>query len=223
MSSVKITPRLRLLINRSIEVKWEAFIKKGIELRLDQEEFEEYHYDRNEFSFNFEDFKLVMSLDLEKWHDEECQLDDYIHLEDECKCKKDIGYEVSLKYNKTILIKFNVDKNTAREDMKELFEILKGEYYFCPCEKIADHTDTTTGKMWCDECYIYRMNHPNGMSEVCAICHEDEGRYIKTSCGHYFHHHCFMKIENGRSENYTLLRKCPLCRQFSDYTYFCGI
>jgi hypothetical protein len=43
---------------------------------------------------------------------------------------------------------------------------------------------------------------------------ENEGRWIKTECGHFFHTHCFKTLKGAPWE-----KKCPLCRSNTAYKY----
>lgn len=53
----------------------------------------------------------------------------------------------------------------------------------------------------------------NKASEMCPICLEEDKRYIKTNCGHYFHVECICIHIHGLLTSANIEIKCPMCRQ----------
>lgn len=50
--------------------------------------------------------------------------------------------------------------------------------------------------------------------QICSICLEEDCRFIKTSCGHYFHVECItMYLEKIIYNNNFINITCPMCRQ----------
>jgi hypothetical protein len=55
---------------------------------------------------------------------------------------------------------------------------------------------------FCDNCWI----HDYHRGDICGICQEDDGYWIKTTCNHYFHKCCYFEYTiKGKKE-------CPLCK-----------
>ncbi len=52
----------------------------------------------------------------------------------------------------------------------------------------------------CENCYLYWFKRTD---DRCAVCLEDEGVWVKLSCGHILHQHCWGRIKGVQ---------CPVCR-----------
>jgi hypothetical protein len=218
MSTIEITARASTLIERSIFVKWDKFKAEGERIRHNQKCFERaVCSDDGEFynQMNVLSATIRYEFNFNSYHDADCdtyQEDDIINYTDDCNCEKEVGYTIKIvKSDKTLFMRCFSKKHTTKE-VVEAFGEMPVEFNLCQCGSVAVYSDSSraTTTNWCEDCFIWRQEHPNGGTEVCAICHEGEGRYMKTDCGHYFHSHCFGKIEWLKGQG--LLKTCPLCR-----------
>lgn len=51
--------------------------------------------------------------------------------------------------------------------------------------------------------------------QLCSICLEEDCRFIKTECGHYFHVECLSAYIQDLIDSRTKIEiKCPMCRQY---------
>jgi hypothetical protein len=83
----------------------------------------------------------------------------------------------------------------------------RNNWRLCRCGSLA------TMKEACDSCYIHSYVRPEEEGD-CCVCHENDGRWVRLSCGHILHMHCFSQIELHHDRTN---RKCPMCRQLSNY------
>jgi len=212
MSEITITGRIWTMIQRTIEVVWDEFVEEGKEIfknkrrfRLldDSREFGTYKY------FTYPDnFKMIFLFDTDLIHHEDCDNDECSR-DCEENCKKVIRYSIEIKYKDLVIKKFEISEIIDEDDVLKMIGSLETTFFICQCGELAER------RGWCKGCYIYRSNHPN--DEVCPICYENEGRYIKTTCNHYFHRHCYHKI-NTEKPFFEQKRKCPLCREITTYS-----
>ena len=217
MTSIDITPRFRTIINRAIEMKWKKFVEDGEKTRKNDKLFEKFcskDDDELYFQLYYKDLYLVMEHSPENRNHEcdEHDEDDLVLNSHTCDCSKEVEYEIfitnkkgsSFYYTRLFTRKFT--KSHTLEQVLLEFVSLPEFIEICQCGKVA------AKDKWCDECYIWRIDHPT--DSHCAICHENEGQYVVTECGHYFHAHCwrFLEYEKGKG----LGKKCPLCRKVTD-------
>lgn len=60
----------------------------------------------------------------------------------------------------------------------------------------------------------YENEFIKNKKQMCSICLEEDCRFIKTSCGHYFHVECItMYLEKIIYNNNFINITCPMCRQ----------
>lgn len=60
----------------------------------------------------------------------------------------------------------------------------------------------------------YENEFIENKQQMCSICLEEDCRFIKTSCGHYFHVECItMYLEKIIYNNTFINITCPMCRQ----------
>jgi len=131
--------------------------------------------------------------------DDEIEMDYIIELFDNphISCKIPVYYEAcGFVQNENEII------NRVQKFCSKLFYICKcgqlakprlGVFVSNPPPKCVEHR--------CESCYLYWFKRTD---DRCAICLEDEGVWVKLSCGHIIHQHCWVKIfEDGR---------CPVCR-----------
>ena len=223
MSEIIITSQFRLIIERSIECYFDNFIKKGVKISENKKSLRlltESDYDSHRHLFSrvhYGYFDLTFKFETEKKHHEDCcedsDSDDYDHKDCYDNCKEVLIYYIYLHHKETQLECFKFTENSDINEALLKIKSIEDTYKLCPCDKLA-----LKNKNWCESCYIYRSNHPD-KGEVCAICHEDEGRYIRTTCKQSFHGHCFKKIEQEKQQG-EWFRKCPLCRTMCNYSYF---
>lgn len=61
---------------------------------------------------------------------------------------------------------------------------------------------------------LYKNDFIKNEKQMCSICLEEDCRFIKTSCGHYFHVECItMYLEKIIYTNNFINITCPMCRQ----------
>jgi hypothetical protein len=61
---------------------------------------------------------------------------------------------------------------------------------------------------------LYNNEFIKNKKQMCSICLEEDCRFIKTSCGHYFHVECMtMYLEKIIYTNNFINITCPMCRQ----------
>lgn len=61
---------------------------------------------------------------------------------------------------------------------------------------------------------LYQNDFIKNKKQMCSICLEEDCRFIKTSCGHYFHVECItMYLEKIIYTNSFINITCPMCRQ----------
>jgi len=90
---------------------------------------------------------------------------------------------------------FDLDNDEDYKTYLPKFEEIKREYEYCICGAPCFEEEKQ-----CKNCYIYNKRLPDN----CAICLENNYRWITTNCNHNFHRHCMEKVENKNV--------CPLCR-----------
>lgn len=225
MAKIEISERTATLIDRSIFVFWDKFKAEGERIRHNQKCFEQAlhhspHHENYKQMNVLNGLTIVYEFDFTYYHDEECgEYDDgdVIVYTDNCECEKEVNYEIKIRMSDTTIFRRNFSKKNTREEVIESFGEMPSEFTFCQCGKVAEYCNfQDKGENWCENCFIWRREHPNGGTEVCSICHEGEGVYMKTDCGHYFHSHCFSKIEYKRVDG-EHVKQCPLCRHNVDF------
>jgi len=218
MSKIEISERTATLINRSLIVSWDKFKAEGERIRHNQKCFEQA-LDSSPQSENYKQMNvlnglfIVYEFDFNYYHGEECgeyEDCDVIVYTDDCACEKEVNYIIKIKKSDTTIFQLGFSKKQTREEVVDAFGEMPTEFTLCQCGQVADKAGN-----WCEDCFVWRREHPNGGTEVCAICHEGEGKYMKTDCGHYFHTHCFHKVECKRV-GLEYVKQCPLCRHSID-------
>ena len=203
MTTIETSARVRTLINRVVEVHWNEFKTEGERLRHNQRLFKRAINDGGceyrQMSL-VDDIIIIFEFGFTFYHDDICEKDDVVEYDDEeCLCEKEVDYRIIIRRSNIICFEGGFSKNKTTLEVLEYFKTMPDQLVVCQCGDLATHG------VWCQDCYIWRQEHPKG--EVCAICHEGEGKYLKTECNHYFHVHCFYMIT---ATNY--VRPCPLCR-----------
>lgn len=216
MSSIEITSRFRTIINRAIEMKFDKFVEDGIKTRKDDRLFKKFCDSDEEpafFSLHYKGLFLKMEYSPDtKYHDCDDYDEDMICKEShDCDCCKDFKYEIYITNAKgsslypTRLFKLEfTDPTLSMARALFLFNKIPDTIEICQCGRIV------AKDKWCENCYIWRSEHPT--DEHCAICHENEGKYIMTDCNHYFHEHCWDQLNY---ETNGMAKKCPLCRKLT--------
>lgn len=224
MAKIEISERTATLIDRSIFVSWDKFKAEGERIRHNQKCFEQaLHHSPNSENYKqmnvLNGLTIVYEFDFTYYHDDECDEyndDDVIVYTDGCICEKEVNYEIKIKKSDTTIFRLGFSKNHTREEVIEAFGKMPSEFNICQCGDVAEYGHVDKAENWCEDCFVWRQEHPNGSTEVCSICLEGEGKYMKTGCGHYFHSHCFKKIEFKRVDG-ELRKQCPLCRHVIDF------
>ena len=182
METIKISKRQFQVMTRALKVKWYGFLKEGDRI--------------NRHNKNFPDSYFTMWIS----GDEKVEfvMDHISNEEDE------VLYRVSLMEEGKFLFKRIFYKEDNPLEVLKTWGELPCHIKKCQCGAGEEEEG------WCETCYIYRIEHPTG--KHCAICLENEGRYIQTECGHYFHRHCYLRII-PEMPVFPHLRKCPMCRK----------
>jgi hypothetical protein len=155
------------------------------------------------------------------FHQDDCEKDKNEDISfnqkcDECDYQKvRIGiivyYEYNPKKNDLRIDSLLLDADIAiKENMYEFLNKIEGKQWtICPCNSIAKKDG------FCEECYIHSYERTEEEGGNCAICYENNGRWIKLECGHIFHTYCIRNVvttsSNGSSNGW--IKKCPLCRR----------
>jgi len=62
----------------------------------------------------------------------------------------------------------------------------------------------------CEDCFVFSFRR---FDDRCAICLENEGRWIQLSCSHVIHVHCWNDLQQTtKSANRAVNCLCPVCR-----------
>jgi hypothetical protein len=85
-------------------------------------------------------------------------------------------------------------------------------YYVCKCGELAKprlgmlipNPPPHCIEHRCETCFLYWFKRTD---DRCAVCLEDEGVWVKLSCGHILHQHCWGDIQG---------MVCPVCRTMTD-------
>jgi len=105
----------------------------------------------------------------------------------------------------------NVIQNKAK--VRSLIEKFCSQtYYVCRCGELAKprlgvlipNPPPHCIEHRCETCYLYWFKRTD---DRCAVCLEDSGVWVKLSCGHILHEHCWEEIEGF---------SCPVCRTLTD-------
>jgi hypothetical protein len=94
----------------------------------------------------------------------------------------------------------------------EIEQFCNQTYYVCKCGELAKprlgflipNPPPNCIEYRCETCYLYWFKRTD---DRCAVCLEDEGVWVKLSCGHILHQHCWGDIEG---------MACPVCRSMTD-------
>jgi hypothetical protein len=216
MATIKIDKREYQVMMRILEMKWPSFVKDGERIRHNQKQFERHCFE-DYYSIDFggenESLSFSMNHELTLFHGSQMcsknknfKNEEFVCYEDHCSCEKEVKYMVYLTGKTGVLFTRTFYKEDTLEQVLADWGKLPIEIKVCLCGKGAVK-DT-----WCENCYIWRMEHPT--DPYCAICLENEGVYIKTECGHYFHLDCYWRIDSTDSGK----RKCPICRERGGYS-----
>ena len=192
---IELTPRFIQVLSRSIKVN-----REEIEAELDN------HDDDQGFRYN-EKFKVKFHYDLQR-HSEDCEEydedSDHNIVVGECKeCGSEyIRYDCNIYYGDNFVETVSWSKTTTLEELMAKIQLLSGEkYYECKCGNIRKLLQYDG---MCKTCYIWSYTRTEEEGGDCAICYENNGRWIElTTCKHQFHYGCIKTYNN---------KKCPLCR-----------
>jgi hypothetical protein len=85
-------------------------------------------------------------------------------------------------------------------------------HYVCKCGQLAKprlgflipNATPNCIEHRCENCYLYWFKRTD---DRCAVCLEDEGVWVKLSCGHILHQHCWTRTKGVQ---------CPVCRVVTD-------
>lgn len=217
MSIILLTERNKEVIHRFLDLYYD----ESIQPRTREELATEYAINDSNIvncATIANGLKIILERDV-TFHEEHCAVADCPE-ESGCECDLHCATEFKIKYNdntlyfKTISIRKGEDQkehlNIPIEQLKEIISAMT-DFKMCQCGEKA------TKDIWCKLCYLYRYIRTEEEGGDCSICMENEGRWLKTECGHIFHAHCFNKIPGNSS---TWRRKCPLCRAITNLARF---
>ena len=174
---------------------------------LKQEELEQHNETDQERGILVNDWEFSLELML-PCHHEDCDHTDIpIPYGDRCDCEyEDEKWAMRLWYagerdcpTKNLIANKII---SARHDNSEKAIVgwinwLKEEWKTCVCGKEVARGDH------CRDCFIHAYERTEEEGGDCCVCHENNGRWAKLSCGHVLHIHCWKKVVGN---------KCPLCR-----------
>lgn len=189
-------------------------IVKNIHKYLDEDWCGDYGEDYDLITrrdFKTSTCKFKVSFEREKEYDDE----------DEFK-KSTIMIYVRLDYksdNINFFYSYGLDmleyfKDDYEKYEKTIYDWLKTSVFkkiiFCKhCQERRVHEDEDL----CEECFIFWYKH----DDMCPICYDDEGVFIKLECGHILHKKCWDTYikESKKSDIAIALNdmKCMLCRK----------
>lgn len=207
MTTIPLSPRIRTVFKRFVEVHLQEFIEraKKADVPDGDEETEELccttHHVNLKFGFchaeHEENCPRYEECDYYLEHGKTCDHCDpkpmylWFHL------RRSIPTSGG-----TLLTKWwNVD-TINQELIFEWITSWKEELVLCMCGDVA-----TVGGRMCKVCYVHGYHRTEEEGGICCVCHENDGRWIRFACGHEVHRHCFRDM-----------KKCPLCRATVDYT-----
>jgi len=193
-------------------MKWKKFVEYGEKNRRNEKWLEDYN-GQEYFDLHYKGLFLIFEPVVQQYHDDEsCDEDGLVLYEQDCSCNKEVIYNIYItnKNTKSRIFRsrlFSLDftKNHTLEQVLLEYKNLPEVIDICQCGEKAEKDK------WCSDCYIWRTEHPT--DSHCSICHENEGQYVVTECGHYFHNHCWRKLEFVKG---SIKKKCPLCRKVAD-------
>jgi hypothetical protein len=213
MTTVAFTPRNREQARRFFDLFYDQCTKLGLAKKI---------YDDDDD----DDFGSLMSRKIGEFivkynvylplHRESCGEEGLVTKDDSCGC--DPGYhfdasillyhprnDISLHSVRFILGSGSEDtKDNMLPKVLEWVDNLPSMFQMCRCAKMIARRDG-----WCVECYIYRYTRTEEEGGDCCVCMENEGKWVKLSCKHIIHKHCYDGIHCCQPKS-TL---CPLCRQ----------
>lgn len=199
MTTITISPRIKEVFRRFVEVEADDMIQHIKTLNNDSSEQE------MEQEASVRAGKIVMKLSGGPGgHDDDCGLG-YLAYGGTCRCDHSnaylhvsVGHMVDGISYHVFLTHHNYDvKDITADTLYRWVEALQEEWKLCQCNSVA----TIRGK--CKTCYMHGYVRTEEQGGDCCVCHENDGRWIRYQCGHEVHVHCHRKITTG---------KCPLCR-----------
>jgi hypothetical protein len=192
-------------ITKWIKIKSNNIIKNYTPDELAQWEIDEqygsyFHY------FRINNFQVKLSINLHN-DDEEVEFkdidliiilnDNYIYQTTIIKCDDNKKLYIIPDYDEKII------NNIANLINKKFINCKQSN-----CKNLVSNDCDQNG--FCDDCWI----HDYHRGDVCGICQEDDGYWIKTSCNHYFHKCCYYKYSISLQIGKIL---CPLCKTIGDF------
>lgn len=205
MTTIPLSPRIRTVFKRFVEVHLQDFIEraKTADLPDSDDETEELccttHHVNLKVGFGHAQHKDHCP------RHEEC--DYYLKHGDTCEhCDPDPMYvwmHLKRSHGRGCLLTkwWNIDI-INQELVSHWIASWKDELVLCMCGNIA-----TVGGRMCKICYVHGYHRTEEEGGVCCVCHENDGRWIRFKCGHEVHTHCFRDMT-----------RCPLCRESVNHT-----
>lgn len=212
MTTIDISPRIKLAIIRFVEVHYNDAMKRLQSLKDDNEEC------LCADTFGNKKYDVSITPWIES-HDDNCDYSGATQKDQPCDCNKDRHNTFQIYYGKekTVIFSYHCEDESDAELISKLNTF--DSFILCNCGSKVQ----VQSRGWCNTCYINRVTRTEEEGGDCCICMENEGRWIKTDCGHYMHNSCYFKIENKCiTEGHTSrwCRSCPLCRAIiKDITY----
>lgn len=185
----EFTPRIALFFKRFLTIEADNIQKRFEKYKaMDEEKFRDNIDDDSQVNLSTRSFNSFSSKITCEYH----------YTDDEENIKMDELYiQVRIEY-KNQLIDFRVYE---KDKMNDWFDSLIKVYQSCKCDKRLAKLEG-----WCDSCYPYVIEQDDN----CCCCLENEGVWIKLSCGHKLHSYCWNKVQS---------LKCPICRNQEEHRY----
>jgi hypothetical protein len=160
-----------------------------------------------DYYMGFHDDECDKGVDADILFDEKCDECDYHKV----RMSLVVYYEYHPKKNDMHIDSLLLDADIAtKENMYEFLDkIQEKQWTICPCKSVAKKDGL------CRECYIHSYERTEEEGGHCAICYENNGRWMKMECGHIFHSYCVRNLD-GIPSSHGWIKKCPLCRKECD-------
>lgn len=186
----ELTPRIALFFKRVLTIEADNI----------QEQFKKYTaMDEEIFRDNInDDDDCNVNLMTRSFNSFSIKITCEYHFDDEDNIEMDQLYiQVEIKYKNQIIDIRVYEKDKMNDWLDSLIKV----YQSCKCNKKLAKLDG-----WCHTCYPYVIEQDDN----CCCCLQNEGVWLKLSCGHKLHSYCWEQVQN---------LKCPMCRNKEKHHY----
>ncbi|NBX50459.1 hypothetical protein EBT25_11070 [bacterium] len=205
--NITLSDRVKTLFQRFTEVKLENIVvdaKECAGLEPDDESWTRI--------FRVKDWKLKITV-LTAEHQENCphaDNGDHLSYQEPCaECEPTPHLlHFSISHKKKCIAMVNWALTVTQETVTTWIHSLPTEWKMCRCGEIlrlypSPKNDT------CERCYIHSYHRSEEQGGNCCICHENDDRWVRFTCGHEIHWHCYGIMTDWGQKN----MRCPLCRE----------